>query len=46
MVLVHFHLMMDCEHCVANKNTPFAKQAQSLETEIKELTTQKSKTFW
>ena len=26
-----------CEHCVANKNTPFAKQAQSLESEIKKL---------
>jgi len=26
-----------CEHCVKNKNTPFAKQAQSLETEIKKL---------
>jgi len=25
-----------CEHCVKNKNTPFAKQAQSLENEIKE----------
>ena len=25
-----------CEHCVNNKNTPFAKQAQSLEKEIKE----------
>ena len=28
----------DCNHCVTNKNTPFAKQAQSLETEIVELT--------
>ena len=27
----------NCEHCIANKNTPFAKQAQSLETEIKDL---------
>ena len=26
-----------CEHCVANKNTPFAQQAQSLESEIKKL---------
>jgi len=26
-----------CEHCVKNKNTPFAQQAQSLEKEIKEL---------
>ena len=26
-----------CEHCVQNKNTPFAQQAQSLEKEIKEL---------
>ena len=26
-----------CEHCVQNKNTPFAQQAQSLETEIGEL---------
>ena len=25
-----------CEHCVKNKNTPFAQQAQSLEKEIKE----------
>ena len=25
-----------CEHCVKNKNTPFAQQAQSLEREIKE----------
>ena len=24
-----------CEHCVKNKNTPFAKQAQSLEKEIR-----------
>ena len=26
-----------CEHCVANKNTPFAQQAQSLESEINKL---------
>jgi DNA repair exonuclease SbcCD ATPase subunit/DNA repair exonuclease SbcCD nuclease subunit len=26
-----------CEHCVKNKNTPFAQQAQSLEKEIREL---------
>lgn len=26
-----------CEHCIKNKNTPFAQQAQSLEKEIKEL---------
>ena len=26
-----------CEHCVQNKNTPFAQQAQSLETEIADL---------
>jgi len=26
-----------CEHCITNKNTPFAKQAESLEKEIKEL---------
>ena len=26
-----------CEHCVNNKNTPFAQQAQSLEKEIREL---------
>ena len=25
-----------CDHCVKNKNTPFAQQAQSLEKEIKE----------
>jgi DNA repair exonuclease SbcCD ATPase subunit/DNA repair exonuclease SbcCD nuclease subunit len=25
-----------CDHCVKNKNTPFAQQAQSLEREIKE----------
>ena len=27
----------NCEHCVKNKNTPFAQQAQSLEKEIREL---------
>ena len=26
-----------CTHCVANQNTPFAQQAKSLESEIKEL---------
>lgn len=26
-----------CEHCVKNKNTPFAQQAQTLEKEIREL---------
>ena len=26
-----------CEHCVSNKNTPFAQQAQSLEKEIQKL---------
>ena len=26
-----------CDHCVKNKNTPFAQQAQSLEKEIREL---------
>jgi DNA repair exonuclease SbcCD ATPase subunit len=26
-----------CEHCVTNKNTPFAQQAQTLEKEIREL---------
>ena len=27
----------DCEHCVKNKNTPFVKQAHSLQSEIIEL---------
>lgn len=27
----------NCDHCVKNKNTPFAKQAQSLQNEIREL---------
>jgi DNA repair exonuclease SbcCD ATPase subunit/DNA repair exonuclease SbcCD nuclease subunit len=27
----------NCEHCISNKNTPFAQQAQSLEKEIREL---------
>jgi len=27
----------NCDHCVKNKNTPFAKQAQTLEIELKDL---------
>jgi len=27
----------NCDHCVSNKNTPFAKQAQTLEDELKKL---------